>query len=285
MERAAIHAQHGGGPAGGVNQAGQGRIVGHGWSDFPETRPRRTVQHQRDGEFVREPRGQRTVMRQRPLFGRPSGERRGQHEFTVREVAFRTAGRQRENRRTGAIAAGGRGQIEIAVDHVDRRTGDAAPVEEGGGAFAHLAGVKPVDSAGARRHGHQCRLQQPLKIDGHPVAAFDERPAGGQQAAQRIAAQQQDAVDERVLLEQRRPFGLHDPGERRIAMAELERPHGGERVNDVAHGAEADDEDRGTRRHGDPGARRRPITHESHRGARTATWRGGSCRPLGATQK
>ena len=87
VQRTAIHADHGGGAPRGVDQAGQARVV---WNATSAARSRRrTVEHQRDAEFVAQPRRQRAVVRHRPLLGAPSGQRRGQHEIA------RAAGRLR----------------------------------------------------------------------------------------------------------------------------------------------------------------------------------------------
>jgi len=116
-------------------------------------------------------------------------------------------------------------------------------IEERGGALAKLGVVEAEDAIGARGPSHHRGLDEALKIDREIVAFRAQGTPAFEKARNGIAAQQHYPVDERAVFEQRRPFRLDHPGEARAGITVLEGGHGGQGVNDVAHGAEPHNQD------------------------------------------
>jgi hypothetical protein len=79
----------------------------------------------------------------------------------------------------------------------DRRVG----VEERGGAFAKLGAMEAEDAVGARGGGGQGGLDEALKVDREIVALGAQRAPAFAKARNGIAAQQDDPIDERIVLE------------------------------------------------------------------------------------
>jgi hypothetical protein len=61
----------------------------------------------------------------------------------------------------------------------------------------------------------------------------------------------EDAVDEGIGLDERRPLGFDEPGEMALGVSEFERSQGGQSVDDVSHGAQPDGQDVETRNFAD----------------------------------
>ena len=160
------------------------------------------------------------------------------------KVAFGLAGRQGEGAQDRSGAGRGR-EVEVAVDHVGGGTGHCLRVEDRGGALPQQRMVKPENAVRTREGGGQGGFEQALEIDGEIVVFHSQLAAGSQNLARAGAPHGDDPVNVRVAVEQGDPLRFDSPGEPGSGVAVLEGRRCGERVNDVAHRSETDNQNAG----------------------------------------
>ena len=99
--------------------------------------------------------------------------------------------------------------------------------------------------AGAGPGGEQRGFEQTLEVDGEIERRAAESAPGIAHARPLAAVEQEDLVDVGITFDEHCPFRIDGPGETRGGETALERGHGRQGVDDVAHCAEADSENAG----------------------------------------
>src|SRR4051794_20502466 len=103
--------------------------------------------------------------------------------------------------------------------------------------------MEAEDALRPGERGREGGLQKALEIDSEIVAFRAEGVAVLGESGNGFAADEEQAVYERVAVEQRRPTGLDRPCKSRTGVVMFERGERRQGMNDVAHSAEPDDED------------------------------------------
>lgn len=232
MQGAAIDADDGGGAAGGVDESGEGRDVDVTQAGDVSGLVGRYVEDEGDGEELRE--GGEVF--ERPLLGDPTRKGAGEDEGAGREFAFGLAGGEMNGLKVSNL-----GEVRVLVDDVRGAAGETFLIEPGGGCFAGIGGAD--DAAGAGQAGDEGGLDEALEVEGEVEVKAAEVAAGFQQGGQRTAVEGKQAGEGRMAGEQRMPAGFGDPVEARGGVAAMQGFDGGQRVQNVAHGAEADHQD------------------------------------------
>ena len=132
---------------------------------------------------------------------------------------------------------GGRGELQIPVDHVRRASFDRSRIEHGSRHFADLRAMKSYEPVGSGRRGQERRLHQTLKIDSQVETLFAKLPPGADDAAQ-STVERNHLIDKRIPFEQRHPTRPDRPTDVAIGKTVLKARHCGQSVNYVAHRAE-----------------------------------------------
>ena len=121
------------------------------------------------------------------------------------------------------------------------RVSTCSEYKQRGWAFACDAAAKTHQAQGARETGYDGRFDQPLKIDGEIVGLRTQFAEARHQSGA-VAAERDDAIEKRIVFEQRHPPRLDHPSDAGIGKAGAKRRGGGKRVDDVAHRAHPNDQ-------------------------------------------
>src|SRR5579872_6641272 len=176
-------------------------------------------------------------MFQRPLLRAPARHWTSEDELSGRQLTFGLALWQRKF--IEAIRGAGRGRkIEILVDPMYGIGMHTPRVKPCGRLLTHAFEIEPVETFRTSAGRDQCGFDEALKIGREIEALTPQFAPGFANTGDRAALQRDQPVDVRVPFEQLPPFRFDNPREFGLRFASLQAGDGGQRLDDVAHGAE-----------------------------------------------
>ena len=197
-----------------------------------------------------------------PQFGDPAGAGiEGDGPGVFREVVFAKhgecgfvgfIGRGEDGAGVRGVDVEGLEEFEVAVDDVAASgVGGDFFIGEESVEFAFAVGVAEADAAGgAAEAGEESAFGEALEIDGDVELVLAELAFEGSDAAEEsgraspfFAGVEDDVVELGVVLEELSGGGLDEPDDVGVGFGASEGVEAGQCVDDVADGAEFDDED------------------------------------------
>jgi hypothetical protein len=144
-----------------------------------------------------------------------------------------------------ASGAGGRRELQVPVHHVLRMGHHFIGIKQRRPLFPRLRLMEPEYPIRAHQRRGNSGLDQALKVHHESVALGAQVAPGLRQRSRIVPLDERHAVHERVAFEQRRPARLDRPGEPGAGVTVFQGSDGGQRMDDVAHGAEPHRQDAG----------------------------------------
>src|SRR6185312_9495005 len=137
---------------------------------------------------------------------------------------------------------GSSGKIQRLIDHMDGPALDARGIEQTGGPLTHDARSKSSYALRAGEVRDQRGLRETLEINREVIMLAPELIFSTPPGARVVTPEDDNPIDKAVTLEQWNPAGLHHPRHARVGKAVFEGRSSRQGVNNVAHCAEANNQ-------------------------------------------